>query len=154
GGEGWWVVPAFLPVRLQGPYEERLAGEEAGAKALAVAGPQLLVCDDAARRAEEQMPEDAGDRIVEPDDQLGARPHEVAALRVVAVDDPSFAGSRLDDAAAEGVGLGFGPIRLPVQGIELDVGRTDDLADAARGRSLAGPGGADDDDAGGVVVSR
>jgi len=140
-------------VRLQRPDKKRLAREKACAKSLAVAGPQLLLSDDAARRAEEEVAEDPGDRIVEPDDELGARPDEITPLRVVAVDDPPLPRRRLNDAAAERLGVGFGPVRFPVQRIKLDVRRANDLGDSPGGRRLAGAGRADDDDPGREGIS-
>jgi len=122
--ELWELAPAAA-VRLEGPPEERVARKELVAVGLAVARPRpdLLAGADSPQRTFEEPREDHAEWRIQPDDRVGARPHQIAgpASAVVPVDDPGITFDGLSDALAKHLDRDHRPVRTPVQGVELDV---------------------------------
>src|SRR5262249_56616696 len=85
-GEQERVRAASAPVRLEEPVEERSLRPEHRVltEVLAIAVPQHLARDAPPERAGGEPPEHTRERVVEPDDGMGARPDNVAHLPVVA----------------------------------------------------------------------
>ena len=107
------------------PQEEAVAGKELVAERfpIAGAGPELLAGSATTQRAREEPREDHGERRVEPDHGVGARPHQIArpASGVVAIDHPRIAFGGAGDALLEYVCGYESPVRTPRERVELDV---------------------------------
>jgi hypothetical protein len=111
------------------PQEEAVAGKELVAERfpIAGAGPELLAGSATTQRAREEPREDHGERRVEPDHGVGARPNQIArtATGVVPIDHPSVAFDRARDALLEYVDWYESPVRTPRERVELDVRNTE-----------------------------
>jgi len=123
-------VEVALPVEAMagpGPGDDRLArvgGEHVGPR-LPVAVPEHLTGDGALQGPAEHLAHHHGPGQVEPDDHLGARPHQIADRGVVAVDDPGVAGRRGGDLPTEVVPRELHPVGLVEDGVQLDGGHAD-----------------------------
>jgi hypothetical protein len=137
-------------VRLQCPPEKGVSREELISVRLAVAGPrpQLFAVSDATHGAFEESSEDHGERRVEPDHRIRARPHEIAraASAVVAIDDPALTLDRSGDALLEYVDRYECPVRTPCERVELDERHPEPTRELPRERGLARARRSDDGD--------
>lgn len=113
------VIAPAPPVCANDPPKDRITVEEGPPDRFSIPGEELLLGDHSPGRASQSSPEDSQERQVQPHDIRGSSPDDVPHFAVVPVDDPIITG-----------GCGFyshtklfkrqrGPIRLPVDGIQL-----------------------------------
>src|SRR2546423_13922394 len=112
-------------MRFERPQQEAVARDEMVAERLAVtgAGPELLARSATTQCAREEPSEDHGERWVEPDHGVGARPDQIAraAAGVVAVDHPRIASDGARDTLIENLDRHARPVRTPRERVQLDV---------------------------------
>ena len=99
--------------------------------------PECLAASGAADRASQQLPEDAQEAIVKPDDGVYARPDDGSRSAVVAIEDPTVASRRFLHCGQERLIRRFLPIWLPEQGIDLDVVESKLLSQPSSDRGFA-----------------
>jgi len=138
------VLSPALRVRLDGPEEERASAEEKLSQILVISIPELFTCDSAPKSPQDQAPDDPRQRIVYPDQRVGAAPDDVTDCAIVPVSNPRVAGERLLAEIAEGAGVQGRPVRTPVKRVQFDVRRSQQLSDLAAECGLARSAGPDD----------
>ena len=124
--------------------------------ALAIAGPWLGPERRALERTADHARHDQGPPVIEPDEMRCTRPDAVAHRPAIAVHDPGLRPDRLGHAVGELIGVLAGQIalvRLPVDGIKLDMRRGKPRRDGARQRGLAGARCPDHHDAHGRIYA-
>src|SRR5205823_1810600 len=139
------VLPApFAVFRPRPP--DRVLGVGPGPPVLAVLVPHGLARDGAPHRAADDARHDQRTLVVEPDELVGASPHEVAHRFVVAVADPAVPGGRGFGTRAQLVDGRLLPVRAVLERVELDVRVTEPLGKSGRQRRLACAARPDDGD--------
>src|SRR6185503_15136860 len=128
------IEPATPPVRLQGPDEQRLARQKCVAEGLAVPAPENVSRPDPPDRPPPETREDHRERRVEPHNGIGTSPDDLpcAAPSIVAVDDPGVRRRGRVHATAEERLIDHGPVRSPVQCVELDMWHAEDRRQLTR----------------------
>ena len=106
------------------PPQNRLAAEEGHAQRFAVGREEFFLRQHAPHCARERTPQYQRKSIVEPDDGCGSGPHEIPDDAVIAVDDPAILVELLLNELPKLFGGPRGPVRLPIEGIKLDMRKT------------------------------
>jgi hypothetical protein len=115
-----WILSSVFPVRSQRPQDNRFATEHP-AQGLTVSVPELILPDAPIERSATKLPQDHGQRIVQPDDHLSAIPDDIAHSAVVAIHNPGVASHRVSNPCPEDPQWHLTPVWTPVQGIEFHV---------------------------------
>src|SRR4029450_7579867 len=126
----------------ENPPQNRLAAEESHAQRFTVAREKFFLRHHPPHCARERTPQYQRKDIVEPDHSCGSRPYEITNNAVVAVGNPTTLRELLCNELPKLFGGPRGPVRLPKEGIKLDVRKTQRAGEGPGEGGLAGATGA------------